>query len=67
LFVVNCTYSVQPYLNGARDDKNRVRAACPQQINAALRKRLPVQLDQRLGLAESGTLPRGKQHPGNSR
>jgi hypothetical protein len=64
---MNGTYSVQPYLNGARDDKNRVRATSPQHINAAFRERLPVQLDQRLGPAESGALPGGEQHSGNTR
>jgi hypothetical protein len=48
---------------GAGDDQDRVRAAGPQQADPALGEGLPVQLDQRLGAAEPGPLPRSEQDP----
>ena len=52
---------------GAGDDEDRVRAAGPEQGDAALGEGLPVQLDQRLRLAEPGSLPGGQQHPRDCR
>jgi hypothetical protein len=60
-------YSLQLYRGGAGDDENRVRAAREESLDTALGEGLPVQFDQRLRLAEPRALPRGQQHPGNSR
>ena len=51
----------------AGDDQDRVRAAGPQQLDAALGEGLPVQLDERLRLAEPGPFSRGEQHPRDRR
>jgi hypothetical protein len=49
-------------LGSAGDDEDRVRAACPEQGDAALGEGLAVQLDQRLRPTEPGSLPGGEQH-----
>ena len=57
-WIVYRMYSVQVHRGGAGHDVDRVRAASQEGIDAALGERLPVQLDQRLRLAEPRALPR---------
>ena len=45
---------------GTGDDQDRLRAAGPQEVHAALGEGLAVQLHQRLGLAEPGPFTRGE-------
>ena len=47
--------------DGTGDDQDRVRAAGPQEVHAALGECLAVQLYQRLGPAEPGPFSRGEQ------
>jgi hypothetical protein len=53
--------SVELDRGGAGDDQDRVRAAGPQELHAALGEGLAVEFDERLGPAEPGPLPRGEQ------
>src|SRR4029077_8586323 len=54
-------------LGGTSDEEDRIRAAGPEHADAALGEGLTVQFDERLRPAEPGALPRGQQHPRNSR
>jgi hypothetical protein len=61
LRIVYRTCPVELDRRGTGDDQDRVRAAGPQEVHAALGESLAVQLHQRLGLAEPGSLTRGEQ------
>ena len=66
-WIVYSMCSVELYWDGPGDDQDRVGAASPQQVHAALGEGLAVQLHQRLGLAEPGPFPRGEQDPRDRR
>jgi hypothetical protein len=53
--------SVELDRDGTSHDQDRVRAAGPQEVHAALGESLAVQLHQRLGLAKPGSFTRGEQ------
>jgi hypothetical protein len=53
--------SVELDRGGTGDDQDRVGAAGPQEVYAALGESLAVQLHQRLGPAEPGSFTRGEQ------
>jgi hypothetical protein len=61
LWVVDGMRSVELDRRGTGDDQDRVRAASPQEMHAALGESLAVQLHQRLGPAEPGSFTRGEQ------
>jgi hypothetical protein len=67
LRIVDGQGSVKLEGDGTGDDQDRVGAASPKQVDAALGESLAVQLHQRLGLAEPGPFPRSEQDPRDRR